>query len=105
MRWERGKWIDEGDVKPPYVSWLAEDTDGTVWAGLSTGVLRFEVTQAGVRDAKWESLSGKDGLPRGSFYVSVVDGQLFANPRNNAGMFRWENAARRFVRDDLFFCP
>ena len=107
IRWQGGKWIDEGIVtNAPYgTQSIMEDPDGTVWAGtLDAGtVLRFESPSSGLSKSKMEVLTQKDGLPPGSFNVSLVAGQLFAVPQTAPGMYRWDAAAHRFVRDDRFW--
>lgn len=54
MRWEDGRWIDEGGLRTDTATdWFAEEPDGTLWAGTYAGaVLRLTVPVTGMLDAK-----------------------------------------------------
>ena len=109
MRWEKGKWIDEGRVdNAPYsTSRLAEDADGTLWVGTraKSTVLRFEDPAAGLRSARMEVLSDKDGVPAAGTSVYWAAGQIFAASSALPDILRWDAAKRKFVRDDRFRLP
>jgi signal transduction histidine kinase/CheY-like chemotaxis protein len=111
MRWEGGKWIDEGRVETmPHgviTGGLAEDANGTVWAGTRTpGVLlRFESPASGLRGAKMQVLSVNEGVPRDAMLMTWATGQIFATGLQQGGVFRWDGKAGKFVRDDRFYLP
>jgi len=109
MRWETGKWIDEGRVetKPHTVGFLAEDASGALWAATaSTGViLRFEPTESGVRGARMQVLSANEGVPQEDMQTTWAAGQIFATAFSHGGIFRWDSKAGKFVRDDRFYLP
>lgn len=109
MRWEGGKWIDEGRL-PNFtdgVQSLAEQSDGTVWAGTTGGsVLRLEVPSTGMKDAKVvERLTEKDGLGKVGNSVIFAAGQVFVIPTPAKGILRWDGAVRRLVPDNRFWLP
>jgi signal transduction histidine kinase/CheY-like chemotaxis protein len=111
MRWEGGKWIDEGRVETmPYgvpVGGLAEDASGTVWAGTRTPgiILRFESPASGLRDARMQVLSVSEGVPRDAMLMTWAAGQIFATGAFHGSVFRWDGKAGKFVRDDRFYLP
>ncbi|HEV8043164.1 MAG TPA: GAF domain-containing protein [Bryobacteraceae bacterium] len=108
IRWEGGKWIDEGRL-PNFVSGaqtLAEEPDGTLWAATTDRkVLRIRVPSTGMRDSKAEFLTSKDGLVDGEMSVALVAGQIFVIPNPVKSMLRWDGAARRLVADNRFLLP
>jgi signal transduction histidine kinase/CheY-like chemotaxis protein len=106
MRWEGGRWVDEGRIAnaPFGVLSLAEDEDGTVWGG-SVGagiILRFESPSSGLRQARMQALSRREGVPEGGIFMARAAGQIFAASGSRPGIFRWNGATRSFVRDDRF---
>jgi hypothetical protein len=108
MRWEGGKWIDEGSAGLTYNGRsLAEEADGTLWVGCDRAVVRFENPVSGLKAARPEVFSEKDGVLRGSNAVNWIDGQIFISSTSTQQGFiaRWDAAARKFVRDDRFFLP
>ena len=107
MRWENGQWIDEGSVPTnSNVRILVEEADGTLWVGTGrSGVLRVVVPVTGMRDAKVERFTEKDGLGKGGHNVFLADGQLFVIPVPTKNLLRWDAAARRFVPDNRFLLP
>ncbi|HEX4948095.1 MAG TPA: hypothetical protein VFZ34_15595, partial [Blastocatellia bacterium] len=107
LHWEDGKWIDEGRVPTNSgVNSLAEEADGTLWLGtLAGGVLRMVVPANGMRDAKVERFTEKDGLGNGRHDVFFADGQIFVIPNPTKDILRWDSAARRFVPDNRFLLP
>jgi signal transduction histidine kinase/CheY-like chemotaxis protein len=108
IRWEGGKWIDEGRL-PNFASgvqFLAEEPDGTLWAATTDRrVLRMRVPSTGMRDSKAEFLTSKDGLLDGDMSLALVAGQVFVSPNPIKHMLRWDGAARRLVVDDRFLLP
>ncbi len=107
IRWENGQWINEGRIPTnSVVRSLAEEGDGTLWAGTSTGgVLRVVVPATGMRDAKVERFTEKDGLGKRVHEVLHADGQLFVIPSPTKNILRWDGAARRFIPDNRFLLP
>jgi signal transduction histidine kinase/CheY-like chemotaxis protein len=109
MRWEHGKWIDEGLADTgPYGPWgCAEDASGTVWASTAQPgvILRFEPTASGVRGAKTQVLSAKEGVPRDEFATTWAAGEIFATGFDHGSMVRWDAETGKFVRDDRFYLP
>ena len=106
MRWSDGGWVDEGrHPAGPNTDSLAEEPDGTLWAGTETGVLRVANSAAGMRDARVERLTQKDGLAAGANAVISAGGEIFAVPYEVNRMLRWDGSARRFVVDSRFLLP
>jgi signal transduction histidine kinase/CheY-like chemotaxis protein len=109
IRWERGKWIDEGRAENAGNGgrYVAEDASGAVWAGtFADGVIyRFEPPAAGIRSASMQMLSAKDGVPRDNMWMASVGGQIFATGMAHGGVFRWDAGARKFVPDARFYLP
>ena len=106
MRWKDGAWIAEGRLpSEPNTDSLAEEPDGTLWAGNESGVLRLAVPDTGMRDAKVERFTQKDGLGKGADAVISAGGEIFAVPYQMNHMLRWDGYARRFVVDNRFLLP
>ncbi|HKE24805.1 MAG TPA: GAF domain-containing protein [Bryobacteraceae bacterium] len=109
MRWDGGKWIDEGRAQgSTYVtSNLVEDADGTLWVATRANatILRFTNPSSGLSNGTMEVLSGKDGVPQGQTLVSWAAGQIFASSVSHPGIFRWDAATRKFVPDQRFLLP
>jgi signal transduction histidine kinase/CheY-like chemotaxis protein len=108
MRWENGKWIDEGRADNARLGahYLSEDASGAVWAGGSAGsIYRFESPASGLRSAKMQVLSTNGGVPRDAMWMTSVDGQAFATGTSQGGMFRWNAEAKKFVADTRFYLP
>jgi len=106
MRWEDGKWIDEGRADNARLGahYLAEDSSGAVWASFSPGnIYRFESPESGLRGAKMQVLSASDGVPRDAMWMTSVDGQIFATGMSQAGVFRWDAETKKFVSDSRFY--
>jgi signal transduction histidine kinase/CheY-like chemotaxis protein len=109
MRWEGGKWIDEGNL-PNFTDgsqFLAEHPDGTLWANTGIGdVLRIEVPPTGMKDAKvLARFTEKDGLAKAVNFVAFAAGQVFVLPTPAKNILRWDNAAHRFAPDNRFWLP
>ena len=109
MRWEVGKWIDEGNL-PNFTDgsqFLAEHPDGTLWANTGIGdVLHIEVPSTGMKDAKvLARFVEKDGLAKAVNLVAFAAGQVFVLPTPAKNILRWDNAAHRFVPDNRFWLP
>ncbi len=109
MRWEGGKWVDEGRVPNARyrVNTFAEEPDGTVWASINGGrVLRFEGTSSGLSAATAKVFSVKDGLPNADLLVASLGGQIFAAQfQGGQEVVRWDAAAHRFVQDNRYVLP
>lgn len=108
MRWEGGKWIDEGRLPNVIdtVQCLAEDPDGALWACSNAGgLLRVEVPSSGVRDARMQRFTEKDGLEKGENFVGFAAGHVFAAARPAKNILRWDGSVRRFVPDNRFLLP
>ncbi len=109
LRWEGGRWIDEGRL-PNFtdgIQFLAEQSDGTLWAGASNGsVLRVEVPSTGMRDGKVvERLTEKDGMGKVGNSVAFAAGEVFVIPTPAKNMLRWDSAVRKLVPDNRFLLP
>jgi signal transduction histidine kinase/DNA-binding response OmpR family regulator len=108
MRWDGGKWIDEGRLPDTvYVAHsLAEDADGDLWVGGGKGnLLRIKVAPTGMRDSTAEAVSTNYGIPSGLGGVSYALGDLYAAIRRKQNIYRWDRAAHRFVVDNRLQLP
>ena len=108
MRWDGQKWVDEGRL--PGIVYeartVAEDADGTVWAGGANGrVLRITVAETGMRDSKAESIGQDAGLPPGVNGISWALGSIWAGVDRNQNLYRWDRSARKFVVDNRLALP
>jgi signal transduction histidine kinase/CheY-like chemotaxis protein len=108
MRWDGQKWINEGWL-PKTVSdtrVFTEDAHGVLWAGGGDGsVLRIEVAENGAQGSKAQVLGKKEGLAPGTSDVEFINGSIFVTVIPNKDMFRWDDAAHKFVVDDTFLLP
>ncbi len=108
IRWEGGKWIDEG-LLPNFTSGtnaLAEESDGTLWvATTDRRVMRVQVAATGMRDSKAEFLTGKDGLVDGDMLVVFAAGNIFVIPEPAKNFLRWDGARHKLVPDNHYFLP
>jgi signal transduction histidine kinase/DNA-binding response OmpR family regulator len=106
LRWEGGKWIDEG-LLPNFTSGtnaLAEESDGTLWvATTDRRVMRVQVAPTGMGESKAEFLTGKDGLVDGDMFVEFAAGSIFVVPEPAKNFLRWDGARGRLVPDNRFF--
>lgn len=108
MRWDGRQWIDEGRLPNTIfeVRTLAEDGDGTLWAGGTKGkVLRITIAPTGMRDSKAEVISSKEGLPSALTAVSFVFGNLYTVIDRGKNIYRWDPSAHRFVVDNQLLLP
>ncbi|HXS76348.1 MAG TPA: GAF domain-containing protein [Terracidiphilus sp.] len=108
MRWDGQKWIDEGRL--PGIVYesrtLAEDADGTVWAGGANGrVLRITVAETGIRDSKAESIGRDAGLPAGVNGVAWALGNVWVGVDRNQNIYRWDRSTHKFVVDNRLALP
>lgn len=73
---------------------ILRDTDGTVWAGTSRGLIHFE-------HGRWTRIGAEHGYPDGLAFSLLLDGgsQLWA--ANLTHLFKYEREARRFIPIDL----
>ena len=108
MRWEGGRWIDEGRL-PNFVSGintLAEDSDGTLWAATTDRkIVHVAVSSNGLGESKGELLTGKDGLVDGDMYVALAGGNIYVAPNPAKNILRWDAAAHKLVPDNRFWLP
>jgi signal transduction histidine kinase/DNA-binding response OmpR family regulator len=108
MRWDSGKWIDEGRLpNTVYVAHtLAEDSDGYLWVGGGkSSLLRIKVAPTGMHDSTAQVISAKDGLPGGVNGVSYELGDLYAGINNDQNIYRWDRVAHKFVVDNRLQLP
>ncbi len=103
MRWDGGKWIDEGRLpNTVYVSHtLAEDSDGDLWVGGGKGhLLRIKVAPSGMRDSTVEAVSSNYSIPAGNGGVSYALGDLYAGLSNEQNIYRWDRTTHKFIVDN-----
>lgn len=107
IRWENGKWVDEGAViVNRNFQNLAEAADGALWGGSDRVAIRIEPTANGLRDGKLELFSAKDGLSfEADYQVIAAGGELYATTRLLRDILRWDRATRKFVKDNRFLLP
>lgn len=109
MRWENGKWIDEGRANNTQWGgqYLTEDASGTVWVASTTPaiVYRFDSPASGLRSANMKIVSTKEGVPNDSIWVTSVGGHAFATGQVHGGIFRWDDGTKKFVPDSRFYLP
>jgi len=108
IHWDGRNWIDDGRV--PNTAYdarnMVEDDRGRLWVSGADGrVLRIEVPASGVKDAKTTVLSKDNGLPEGANDVEVVAGNIFATVDRSKNIYRWDDAAGKFVVDNRFLLP
>ena len=100
MRWEGGKWIDEGrlaNFTDGFQS-LAEQSDGTLWAGSErwrriahrSPLHRHEGCKSGGSALPKRTAWGKPGI-----CVAFAAGQVFVIPTPAKNILRWDSAARQ----------
>ncbi|MEI6669773.1 MAG: response regulator [Acidobacteriota bacterium] len=105
MRWERGRWIDEGRIAgvTEQVRTVLETPDGRLWLGTDSAmVLRLSFpSDPTVLVPRVERFGKAHGLPDvGPNSVNALDGTpVFAT---RAGVFRFDEASRRFSEDLRF---
>ena len=108
MRWDGGKWIDEGMLpNTVYVAHsLAEDADGDLWVGGGKDhLLRIKVAPAGMRDSTVESAAANYGLPAEIGGVTNVFGDVYVGFGNRQDIYRWDHTAHKFVVDNRLQLP
>ena len=112
FRWVNGKWIDEGRVPgvTEQLRSVAEDDDGTVWAGTNAvGLVRLTFatppTPGTPRPTPTITRFGeKDGLPQRGVGVIRLHGKAYFAPWSAAAdniVATWDAKAQKFVKDDL----
>ena len=108
IRWDGKTWIDEGRL-PNFIfeaRGLTEDAAGILWVSGANGrVIRVEVAPSGLRDSKVQVISHDDVVPEGSTDVEFVAGEIFQTVTRSKNIFRWDNAAHKFVVDNRFLLP
>jgi signal transduction histidine kinase/CheY-like chemotaxis protein/ligand-binding sensor domain-containing protein len=111
FRLESGRFVDEGRVPgvTEEVRTLFEYPDGSLWLGTqSTGALRvrFDAKPASGMPrpaARIERFGTAQGLPLGGAAVESVDGvPYFSVGAEELYVARFDEAANRFVRDEIF---
>jgi signal transduction histidine kinase/CheY-like chemotaxis protein len=106
IRWEGGRWIDEGTVPglTGRTTSMFEAPDGSLWADQNSKfIIRITIPPSGVRAATLERFDSKNGLPRDRVVVASIDGQVLVAGGN--GAFRFDAATRRFVEDPRLRIP
>jgi signal transduction histidine kinase/CheY-like chemotaxis protein len=103
MRWENGKWYDEGKLQGYGATtvWLVEDKAGRLWTGSSQGVFRIKNLESGWSAAVVEAITGPNA---GSHDIYAVNGMIFAS-NSTQDIKRWDEASSKFVPDTRFFLP
>ncbi len=66
-------------------------------------MLRVEVAPTGIRDSKVQAIS--EGLPEGDTDAQFFDGSIFVTVTRSKNIFRWDDAAHKFVIDNRFLLP
>jgi signal transduction histidine kinase/CheY-like chemotaxis protein len=98
IRWQNGRWIDEGAV-PGLTSRtqiLAEEQDGRLWADQNNNaIIRITIPPAGITAATVERFDPSSGVPAERVSLTTVHGQILVT--SSAGVFRFDPATRRFA--------
>jgi len=106
MRWDGGKWVHEGRLPtvPDRVFALADGPDGSLWVGCGNGiVLKVDVPETGMADAKVQRFTGIDGANKNDFIPRTIGGDVyFAIQSTPPKIFRWDAPAAKFVSDHRF---
>jgi signal transduction histidine kinase/DNA-binding response OmpR family regulator len=108
MRWDGGKWTDEGLLpNTVYVAHtLAEDADGDLWVGGGKDhFLRIKVAPTGMRDSTAEEVSTNYGLPAEIGSVTYLFGDVYVGFGHGQNIYRWDHAAQKFVLDNRLQLP
>ncbi len=109
MRWEGHGWKTEGTV--PHLVYaaqeLAQDDNGNLWvSGSSRVVIRIKIPPSGMKNAKFEAIGAKQGLPPGArMIVQYVDGSIYASSLGHDDLYRWDPSTQKFVVDNQFLLP
>ncbi len=109
MRWDGHGWKNEGMV--PHLVYaaqeLAEDDSGNLWVGGSNRVvIRIKIPASGMKNAKYETMGEKQGLPSGArMNVEFVHGAVYASSQGQDHLYRWDPSTQKFVVDDQFLLP
>lgn len=105
MRWDGHGWNYEGRI-PSLVytcAWIALDENGNLWvSGGNNTVLRIQVPPSGMKDAKYQVLGPRQGLPPGSKVARFVDGSVYVSVQGHDNIYRWDPSAQKFVVDNKF---
>lgn len=108
IRWEDGKWKDEGRL-PKFSggsAFGAEDSEGNYWLNSGPGeVTRVEVPATGMREAKAVRFGAKDGIEPGLNLLTGVAGEIFTVASDSQKALRWDRASQKFVPDGRFVLP
>ena len=108
FHWTNGQWVDEGRL--PGVVFearnMVEDAHGDVWvSGSADKILRVHMAPTGMRDSHADVLGADLGLPAGIPDAESIDGTMYISLQHAKHMYRWDDAAHRFVVDDRFLLP
>jgi signal transduction histidine kinase/CheY-like chemotaxis protein len=108
FHWTNGQWVEEGRL--PGVIFearnMVEDGHGNIWAsGGANKVLRIQMAPTGMGNSKAEVLSANAGLPPGIMDAEVIDGSVYVTAEHSRHIYRWDDAAHKFVVDDRFLLP
>ena len=106
IRWEGGKWVDEGRL-PDFnnsANYLVEDADGRLWVSGNAGALRIQFAGAGWQGAKVQRLGEKEGLEKGAIDLVLIGGQIYSSSASQ-DVRRWDPSTETFVPDKRFFLP
>ncbi len=108
IRWEDGKWKDEGRI-PKFSVGLgmgAEDSEGNFWVNSGPGeVARVEVPATGMGDAKVVRLGAREGIEPGLHVFTQVSGEVFSIAADSQNTLRWDRSSQKFVPDARFVLP
>ena len=112
FRLVNGRWVDEGRVPnlSDQVRSLQENPDGSLWAGTAQdGLLKISFTSPPQADQprpplRVDRYNEAQGLPRGGVAGDRWGGTLYftGGPSDHIEVFKFDEAANRFVRDRTF---
>ena len=102
LHWNEHKWIDAGKIPgiEEEIRSIAEGEEGTLWLGTkSQGILRVSLPSVASATAapRLERFGLQQGLPEGEINAHFAAGRFFFVSAK--GVFRFEEAARRFLPD------
>lgn len=105
MRWDGHGWKYEGRI-PNLVytsTWLTQDQHGSLWvSGGNRSVLRVQVPESGMKNAKYQILGAKQGLPAGVNTANFADGNIYISVQGHDNLYRWNPSTQAFVIDNQF---
>ena len=112
FRWIDGRWINEGLLPgiTEQVRSMAEDDDGTIWAGTAaTGLIRVTFETKAIAGlprpaARIARFGEKDGLPQRGVGVARIHGRIYFTPWAAAAdniIATWDPSRQAFVKDEI----